>query len=147
MRYLILILVLFCSCNTNKIVLKNKLDLAKKCAELFPTQTRYVQGDSVILYDTIERVEVQKCIDIITKDTIKLKCKDIIKYVYRVDTFVKTDSAYVYVIQSEIRTISSKLNKEIESKKTWRKWALILGGLVTSFLVFKGIKLYLKTKL
>lgn len=150
MRYIIiLILLTLCSCNANKIVLKNKTELAKKCIEEFPTKETYIKGDTITIVDTFERIEVQKCIDIITRDTITLKCKDIIKTIKTTDTIIKIDSSFNYIVSSDLRlkeaeisALNSKIDKEIANKKTWRKIALISSSIVLLSITLKLAKKY-----
>ena len=134
--------------------LEHKDELAKLCSDCFPVKQEYIKGKDIYLpQDTVyvkgDTVEVQGDCPDGTKVKVKCPPSDTMKVyvpILRIDTITKADSAAIKFWQSEFRKADKAKNdlilekaSEIESKKEWRKWALILGLVIV---VWGGFKLW-----
>jgi len=132
--------------------LDHKDELAKLCMDCFPPKVEYIKGKDVYLpQDTViakgDTVFVQGDCPDGSKIKLKYAARDTMKIyipILRIDTITRADSAAIKYWQEEFRKSDKSKNQliidkasEIESKKEWRKWALILGAAIAVWLGWK----------
>ncbi len=144
MRIYLVLLVILGACTTPRKAVdvlsrpKNEPTAAAFCSQKYPVKETYIQGDSVIKYDTLWGVVTDTMISepqvIVYTDTVRVP-KLIIKTVTRIDTVKKEDSAKISVLNSQIaelgksNRILSEKNAEISQerdgyKSDRNKWKL-----------------------
>lgn len=146
-RFWILMMVFITGCATTEKKAKNyylnhKDELAKLCMDCFPPKVEYIKGKDIYLpQDTVftkgETVYVQGDCPDGTKVSVGCPPKDTMKIyvpILRIDTVTRVDSAAIKYWQGEFIKADKAKNElilekasEVESKKEWRKWALIFG--------------------
>ena len=119
---------------------------AKFCAERFPPLdsisiiTEYIQGEDIVYTDTL--VERNYMLDTL------ILTKYITKTVKTTDTLRDTkyvqqeNKALLVVKDAEIQELSKEVVVLNQSRNSWRKWTLVLGVLLVSYVLFRIIKLY-----
>lgn len=123
---------------------------AKFCAERFPPIDsisiikEYIQGKDVVFTDTL--VERNYLLDtlILTKYITKtVKTTDTVR-----DTkYVQQENKAMLVLKkSEIKELGTQVAMLTHSRDSWRKWALVLAGILVLYVLFRIIKLYVFKK-
>lgn len=147
MRYLLLLL-LFCSCMSEK-------KIAKICSEKYPVtastvivqgesrmDTTYIPGDTLVFSDTV-RIDCDTVKGVITKTVYKEKACPPVKVIHdlRVDTFKVTqmDRAKEDQYRIEARDQTSRADRLLKGRDTWR-WIAIVCLLMIGTAVFSKIK-------
>lgn len=165
MRFLFLIIcsVVIAGCASQEqkaknYYLNNKDKLAKLCVDCFPPQIEYRPGTPVFLKgDTV--VELRTRVDTVEADCpdgTKVKkdcppCKDsvIYKKLLQVDTIFNPNHPQVHMWKSEYEKAEKKLTElelkyasQKERTSFWKKWALIIGGILLLKVGWRLSKLY-----
>lgn len=157
--FLSALILFFTGCTTHNKFVKyannHKLELAELCTENFPVQTRLIKGDT----DTITKIEYKDSIIVrcppveakngqIINNTVKCPPASVItKYLTRVDTLIKPDSALTFKLNKKLESQSDVIlklqedfKKEEKSKDRWRNiaiGALLSCGVLIYFLIRK----------
>ncbi len=123
---------------------------AKFCSERFPPLDsisivkEYIQGEDIVYTDTL--VERNYTLDtlILTKYITKtVKTTDTLR-----DTkFVQQENKSLLLFKdSEIKGLTEKVITLEQSRDGWRKWALMLAGILAAYVMFRIVKLYVFKK-
>lgn len=156
-RFWIIVMVFITGCATTEKKAKNyylthKDELAELCKDCFPVKQEYIKGKDIYLpQDTVfikgDTVEIQGDCPDGTKVKIKCPPSDTLKVyipILRIDTITKKDSADIRFWQGQFIKADKAKNdliiekaSEIESKKEWRKWALIFAAAIALFIGWK----------
>jgi FtsZ-binding cell division protein ZapB len=127
----LLFLLLLTSCVTPKKAVdvlsrpKNEPVAAEFCATKYPVKETYIQGDSIVKYDTLWGVVTDTLISepqvIVYTDTVRVP-KLVIKTITRTDTIKKEDPAKISVFNSQIAELNEanrnlvELNADLSQK-------------------------------
>lgn len=123
---------------------------AKFCAERFPPLdsisiiTEYIQGEDIVYTDTL--VERNYILDTLTLT------KYITKTVKTTDTlrdtkYVQQENKAMLVLKDrKIKELTEQVITLTHSRNSWRKWALVLAGILALYVLFRFIKLYVFKK-
>lgn len=104
---------------------KNRKELADLCSSEFPSETKYIKGDTIVQFKEVKGDTVyEDC-----PDGTKVKCpenKTVYKTIYQTDTIVKPNTAFEDKLRYRINDLESDntlLAKEKESLKNDLKQA------------------------
>lgn len=159
-RLVFILAIVLAGCNTyqkqlNKFQLfayNNPGEVAKICAKDYPFIGGETKSDTVIRIDTVKG-QIHR--DTIVVNGIKtIRLTDTIYLSHRVtihDTTKILDNAKQIVLQMQKQVVhdsltvsNTKLSSAIESSDKWRKWCLILGGVIGLSALGFIIKLFIK---
>lgn len=159
MKYLIIgSLLLLSSCmsveKAEKVMRANPVELAKLCADCFPVKkSEVIKGDIVYLPSDTVYVESVEVVEVIADcpDGTKVKtkcppCKDKIIHIpsLRVDTVEVRDTAFEEVLKNERDDYNNKYSNMEQLRDGWRKWCLVLGGVLLLLCIGLFLKFYLR---
>lgn len=117
---------------------------AKFCSELYPCKdsvsmvTEYLQGEDVVFTDTL--TEVFHTIDTVTIVkwlTKTIKTTDTLRDVKYIQ---QTDKAKEKVLQADLDKLKTENTQLTDSRDNWRRYFLILAGVVLVYLAYRVIK-------
>jgi hypoxanthine phosphoribosyltransferase len=130
--------------------LQSKGKLAEVCAEKFPIQERVIEGQTIVVIDTLTVAgdSVACAPSPVPK---KVKCPDAkvqVKHSFRVDTLVQENTAKVemykgYYLQEKVlkEQVQEKLSVMTDSRDKWRSRCI---GLLISIGAVVGVGLFFK---
>jgi hypothetical protein len=134
--------------------LQSKGKLAEVCAEKFPIQERVIEGQTIVVIDTLTVAgDSVACPPNLSKSdkSIKVKCPDAkvqVKHTSRVDTLVQENTAKVemykgYYLQEKVlkEQVQEKLATMTDSRDKWRSRCI---GLLISIGAVIGVGLFFK---
>ena len=97
---------------------KNEPVAAEFCATKYPVKETYIQGDSIVKYDTLWGIVTDTLISepqvIVYTDTVRVP-KLVIKTITRIDTVKKEDPAKISVLNSQIEKLN-EANQALNTK-------------------------------
>lgn len=155
---LLLVIILFSSCSLERRIEKaqtlaraNPSSFSELCADLFPVKSIFIKGKDSI------RTEIELRTDTITTirtvngktDTIRTICptnKTITKYIYKVDTLVKENTAKISAAVNEKNKYVTLYVKEKEAKEGAQKSAKNRLWILLGIVGLVGVGVFLKIK-
>lgn len=134
---------------------ENPASFSEFCAQIYPAKEKYIKGRDSIRVDTITiKGDSVVCPPTVNSkgDTlyVKVKCPDVktlTKYINRVDTIEKIDSARVFTLSNKLSDLQASFTAEKKDKEEWQskaqsRWWWNIGlGLALAVLVFLWLRI------
>jgi len=157
-KLLIIMCVVLCGCATfEKQQQKAELfyrtypnEMAKICANEFPVKTEYLPGKEILTHDTTVLTQTVRVLVPGTKDSVDCPAvKTITKYIKRIDTLVKVNTAavdsmkhYTAVKELDIAGLKQAL-KDSQATAKNRLWvSIVLGVVLVAGVAWKLYRLF-----
>lgn len=123
---------------------------AKFCSEQYPPKDsvsvlkEYLQGEDVVFTDTLIMLHHLQDTVVLTKYITKtIKTTDTLRDTRYVQ---QENKALLTLKETELRTVNTKLTSVTDSRDDWRRWTLILGGVLVLYIAFRVVRYYLMRK-